>query len=881
MRRLFLTALMIIVVLSINAVENDSMIINGGFEQDTDGNGMADNWYFVGDAGVTATWDLDEGFMEQFSQKITCTQFTLLSSASHVMLAQKNTVQLEEGMWYRFSFAAKQEGILSQVAQVAISDMKTWFNAGLGESFQVTGQWKQFEFVFQATETVLKDTRLQFGYTSTGTFWLDDVRLEPSEPIVERFTEVVPPTTAVNLLPNSSFECGVSGWGSIADLPYGMGNLNLPVGEVDTTTDRFHRSSFKIALTEETIPVFHFDGWLYRTPVRAPLLANRGWITVEPGANYTLSAYTKAESSILQGVLLVKQAFKGDLQRKISITTEWRCSSFTFQPQAGQIFVALGLDLEASKKETGTVWIDGIQLVKKSLVPPYRPRATVEIGLETDRLGNLFPYGVEPDVVATIFNLDQTARSIALNLTTTDFDDVTVHETTQVVDVPPEQAVRIPIDPGVRLKGFYRLHLRCEGAEVAMTRPLRFAIIEPYTKSDSLFGINHAHPWPHLLDLSKQIGICWFRNWSLQWQYVEPVKGEFEFTRPDYQINYVLERGLNVLPLLPFPSSNWSSSAGPEVDDPGYVGSMAYMPRDLEEFAMYVRETVQHYHGLLGAWEILNEPIYSSYALPEEKGYQFSDYIQLLEVAYQAVKVVEPGALVIGGIGGPAQAEEFIEAGGLPWVDILNLHIFPGLTAPDAYEEPLRRLRERMCSIGLDIPIWLTEGAYYADDDKPFEPWDSEWLKPVDSEIHASEWQVKLNTLLLAHGAERIFYHSGASSGLNDEWLQGIFFEWAAAPRKMLVTQSAMANLLSPPIRSLGLIESLEELKAYGFESDGRTVIIAWAQEGAGGIEISPADTPWQVVDLQGNELEVDGISLTERPVYFVAEGTMPKELPW
>ena len=218
MRRLCLTVLMIIVVLSINAVENDSMIINGGFEQDTDGNGMADNWYFVGDAGLTATWDLDEGFMEQFSQKITCTQFTLLSSASHVMLAQKNTVQLEEGMWYRFSFAAKQEGILSQVAQVAISDMKTWFNAGLGESFQVTGQWKQFEFVFQATETVLKDTRLQFGYTSTGTFWLDDVRLEPSEPIVERFTEVVPPTTAVNLLPNSSFECGVSGWGSIADL---------------------------------------------------------------------------------------------------------------------------------------------------------------------------------------------------------------------------------------------------------------------------------------------------------------------------------------------------------------------------------------------------------------------------------------------------------------------------------------------------------------------------------------------------------------------------------------------------------------------------------------------------------------------------------------
>lgn len=891
MKSLFIIALMLVVAVPMNAVGNDNMVINGGFEQDTDGDGMADNWQFVGDGGIIVNWAMDEGFVGQFSQKITCTQFTDLSSASHVMLAQKNTVQLEEGMWYRMSFAAKQEGILSQVAQVAIVNRQTYFNSGLGEWFQVKSQWKQFEFVFQATETVLENTRLQFGYTSIGTFWLDDVRLEPSEPIVERFTEIVPPTTAVNLLPNSSFECGISGWGSIADLPYGMGNLNLPVGEVDTTTAKFHRSSFKIALTKKTIPVFHYDGWLYRRPVLAPLLANKGWITVEPGANYTLSAYMKSEASILQGVLLVKQAFKGDLQRKISITTEWNWSTFTFQPEAGQIFIALGLDLKASKKETGTVWIDGVQLVKKSLAPPYRPRATVEVGLETDRLGNLFPYGDEPEMAATIFNSDRTTRSIIMYITTTDFDDTVVYETTLLVDVAPGQTIRIPIDPGVRLKGFYRLHLRCEGAEVAMTRPLRFAIIEPYTKSDSFFGINHAHPWPHLLDLSKQIGILWFRNWSLQWQYVEPEKGEFDFTRPDDQILYVLRRALNVLPLLPFPSSNWSSSASPGENVPGSVGLMAYMPRDLEEFAIYVRETVRHYNGLFGAWEILNEPIYSRYALPETKGYQVSDYVQLLKVAYQAVKVVDPEALVIGGVGGPTHAEEFIEAGGLPSVDILNLHISPDLTAPDAYEEPLRRLRERMRSAGLDIPIWFTEGAYYADDDKPFEPWKLAWLKlepwsntwlePLDSEINASEWQVKFNTLLLAYGTEKIFYHSGASSGLNNEWLQGIFYEWAAAPRKMLVAQSAMANLLSPPIKSLGLIESPEELKAYGFESDGRIVIVTWAQEGAGKREISLAGKLWKVIDLQGNELEVDRISLTGRPVYFVAEGTMPKELPW
>jgi hypothetical protein len=891
MRNLFTIILMLVVSVSMGAIESDNMVINGGFEQDTDGDGMADNWYFSGDEGVIATWERDIGFNGLFSQKITCTELTYISSSSYVILAQKNTARLEKGIWYKISFAAKQEGILSQLAQVAIVNTEKWNNSGLGEWFRITSQWTRFEFVFQATETVLYNTRLHFGYSSVGTFWLDDVRLEPSEPIVERFTEVVPTTTAVNLLPNSSFECGLSGWGSIADLPYGMGNLNLPVGEIDKTTVKFHESSLKIALTKDTTPVYNYDGWLYRIPVKDPLLTNKGWITVEPGADYNLSAYMKAESSGWYGVLSVQEAFGDKRERRVHLFTDWTRHTLYFRPEAEQIYISLGLDLTDTNIQTNTVWIDGIQLSKGIETHAYQPRSTVEVGLETDRLGNVFHYGDKPEIVATIFNSERTAHSIIMYVKITDFDDVVVNEITLPVDVLSGQTIRIPIDPGVRLKGFYRMHMTCDEAEVIMTRPLRFAIIEPYTKTDSLFGMNHAWPWSHLLDLSKQIGILWYRNWSLQWQYVEPEKDRFDFTEPDYQIDRVLERGLNVLPLLPFPSSTWSSSAGQEEIGSRNVKSTAYAPRDLEEFSSYINNTVQHYHGILDTWEILNEPIYSSYALPATKGYQVSDYVQLLQIAHQEVKAVDPESLLIGGVGGPTRALEFIDAGGLSLVDILNLHIFPGLTAPDAYEESLRMVHEQMNSLGVDIPIWLTEGAYYADDDQPFEPWKSAWLKlepwnriwlePLDSEITASEWLVKFDTLLLAYGTEKIFYHSGASSSLNDEWLQGIFFEWGAEPRKMLVTQSAMANLLSPPIKSLGPIENPNEIKAYGFECDGRTVIVAWVQEGAGKSDIPLTGKQWKAIGLQGNELAVDKISLTGRPVYFVAEGTMPEELPW
>ena len=879
---------LISILISISALTaiNRNIIPNGDFEMDADGDGMADHWRFAGDKGVSVTWGRDKGFTGRFSQKLTCTRFTYLSPASHAMLCQVNTVRLERGRWYKLSFAAKQEGIRTRAVHVAIVNMRYWRDCGLKESFRVPRKWKRFDFTFRATETIADNVRLQFWYTSTGTLWLDDVRLEPSKPVVRRFTEAVSPTGAVNLIPNSSFECGTSGWGSIADLPGWGGNLNLIVGEVDNTTSLLQGSSFKIALAPETLPLFHFDYFpLYRVPVKAPLLANRGWIDVERGADYTLSAYIKADTDGLVGVLSVRQAFRGTLRREVRLTTEWKRYTFTFRPQAGQIFIALGLDLEKSNREAGTVWIDGVQLERGSKATPYRPRATVEAGLKTGRLGNIFPYGAEPEMEVALFNYDKLPHTVTLHLRITDFDDAVVHRDLLTIEVPPGETVRIPVRPGVRRKGFYRLHLSAEGAEVALTRSLRFAIIEPYAETDSPFGMNHAYPWPHLLDLSGKIGIRWFRDWSLKWQEVEPEKGRFEFKEADHQIDRVLGRGLNVLALLPFPSSNWSSSAGTEVKVSGrYPGSrerMAYMPRDLEEFADYVRETVRHYRDRIHAWEILNEPIHTSYALPRQKGYKVEEYVQLLKVAYRAVKEVQPDSLVIGGIaGGPdLYTREFVESGGLRWVDALNLHIYPGLTAPEEYEEPLSRLRRLMRSAGADKPIWLTEGAYYADDDKPFEPYKA-WLKPLEGEAEAAEWQVKFNTILLAYGVKRIFYHSGTSGSLNDESLSGIFFEWGGTPRKMLATQAAMANLLGSEARPLGRVEAPEGVRAYGFFTEKGTLIVAWREEDAAPVEITLSE-PWKAVDIQGNQLEVNRVKLTERPLYLVARGKYLERAPW
>lgn len=867
------------------------MIENGKFEVDSDGDGMSDQWRFSGDSGVVASWERDQGFDGEYSQKLICTRFTNTSPASHAMLCQMDTIQLEKGKWYKIAFAAKQEGIRGKTIQLAISNTKVWSNCGLQEAFRATPQWKKFEFTFQATQSISDNVRLQLWYNSTGTFWLDSVSLEPSQPIIKKYTDVLPPTNAKNLIPNSSFECGKVGWGSIADLPGWGGNLNALVGEIDTETAKFGKSSLKIALSKENIPVYYFDYYpLYREPVKAPLLANHGWISVEPGTEYTLSAYMKfeipSEQKIMAATLSIQQAFRGPLRKQIQLTEEWDRYTFTFKPQSDQIFVAVGMDLGKSNLESGTVWIDGIQLERDSQATEYCPHTLVEVGIESDQLGNLFPYGVDPEMTALISNSDDNQHSVKLHLQTTDFDDAVVNKDTVQIDVPPQKTVKVPVKLGIKQMGFYRLNIRAEqNNNLIKSESIRFAIVQPHGSSDSLFGMNHAYPWKHLLNLSKQIGLCWFRDWSLKWNDVEKEKGKFDFSETDYQIGRVLENGLNVLPLLPFPSSSWSSSASPDVGADRYPDNrerVAYMPRDMEEFAVYVRTTVENYRDRLNVWEILNEPIYTDYALPRAKGYSVEDYVKILEVAYKAVKEADPNALVIGGIaGGPnLYTREFIEAGGLNWVDALNLHTYPGLTAPESYDIGMRELRERMRSAGAHKSIWFTEGAYYADDDKPYEPYIGQWLKPVDSEAEAAEWQIKFNTILLAYGAKKIIYHSGTPGSINNESLSGIFFEWAGAPRKMLATQSAMANILSENIRSFGRLDAPKDMFAYGFEADEKTIIVAWAEEYTK-IEIPLADKSWSAVDLQGNKLENTEIILADRPVYFISNVAEITRLPW
>jgi hypothetical protein len=870
-----------VLVLAAYAPADTNMIRNGGFEIDTAGKGMADDWRFEGDSGVTATWSREAGVEGQYSQKLDCTAFHEIGPASHAMLAQYDAFALREGQWYRLSFWAKAEKIPGNAVNVAISNTENWTNCGLFEGFRVRPKWEKREFAFHATQTISAHLRLQIWYTSTGTLWIDDVRLEPTEPVARRFTEALADAGGKNLVPNSSFECGTSGWGSITDVPGWGGNMNSLFGDIDHATAAKHGSSFKIAVDRRTVPVYYFDYYdMYRAPVLAPRVANRGWITVTPGADYTLSAYVKAAPAGTPCALMVYHAFAGQARKDFEATAEWQRVILTFKPSADQVFVAMGPDLTKSELQKATAWIDGVQLERGAAATDYEPRAPVEVGIEWERPGHLFAKPDEARATVTAFNAGGQAREVAVRTKVTDFHDRAADGPTVRLNVAAGKAAAKTVALGVRGKGAYRVALACDGGAVIPARSERFAVIQPCADRDGLFGMNHAYPWAELNRLSKQIGLTWFRDWSLKWTHVEPEKGRFEFAEPDYQIDRVLKEGLHVIGLLPFPSSDWSSTAPASVPAKGWPGVPwrgVYMPRDLGEFQDYVRATVRHYAGRIDVWEIMNEPVYTEYALTRSLGYKEADYVKLLEAAYKAVKEADPKAMVIGGIaGGPTNGTaDFIAAGGLKWIDAINIHTYPGMSQPESYLAGLRQLDEGMEKAGGRKPIWDTEGAYYSNDDMPYKPF--EWwggMTYIDNEKDCAAMQVRLDVLLISYGTRKIIYHSGTIGTLNNEDMASIFFEWDGAPRKMAATQAALTALLGPDTAALGAMR--EEPRVYGFRSRGKTVVVAWDETGSGYV-LRPGQGA-RLVDIVGNEIKERSVALDEEPRYVVMDGEIEGE---
>ena len=531
---------------------------------------MPDDWSSAGNGAVKQQLTSDTGRDGKNCAKLACAEFTGDGPDYHAMICQVGRVSVRQGQWYRLSFWAKGEGIRGGAVEVALTDTRRWDNAGLAEAFTPGAQWRQFDFLFRARDNLAAAaSRLQFWFKSTGTLWLDDVVLAESADGQQWFPQIS--THGVkNFVPNSSFECGAANWGSFT---YGLrgwaGNLYRLEGVVDGEVAQHGRHSLRIALTPKTLPVFYFDYYdPVRQPVRRVLAANRGWFRVKPGEKLTLSAFLRADAEHVAAQMAVNEAPSHLRRKEVMVGKEWQRCEFTFTPTQPYLFIAIGLDLEASGRDAATLWLDSVQLERGVHATAYEPREPVESFLETAAPGNTFT-NARSGLALTLraFNNTGEARTVRGHFQVTDFFDCVVEKQEPVLTVPAGRDGSLALRGLCRgQQGFFRATWEASDDPAAVQAlpearasvpasdekalptagmpalpvpsSLRCAIITPAVVglSNSPFGFNHAYPWDDLVRLAPQAGIVWWRDWSAKWQTVEPEKGQLGFhcgRRPD------------------------------------------------------------------------------------------------------------------------------------------------------------------------------------------------------------------------------------------------------------------------------------------------------------------------------------------------------------
>ncbi len=215
--------------------------------------------------------------------------------------------------------------------------------------------------------------------------------------------------------------------------------------------------------------------------------------------------------------------------------------------------------------------------------------------------------------------------------------------------------------------------------------------------------------------LVRDLGYGWAKGY-VNWETVEPERGQYRWADPDNTVSAFHGQGLGIL-MRVHGTPAWARPADT---------FLSYPPDDADDFARFMGALAHRYRGQVAAYEIWNEP-----NLNYEWGYLEPDpvrYTDLLRAAYQAVKAIDPDALVISGglastgdgsdtaVGDLVFLQEMYDAGAGGAFDALGSHPYAFGHDPD-YNDPwglsLSRVvqqREVMVTNGDEAtPIWITE----------------------------------------------------------------------------------------------------------------------------------------------------------------------------
>jgi hypothetical protein len=201
----------------------------------------------------------------------------------------------------------------------------------------------------------------------------------------------------------------------------------------------------------------------------------------------------------------------------------------------------------------------------------------------------------------------------------------------------------------------------------------------------------------YVCDLVNNMHFSWIKH-QIEWKAYEPSKDQYQWGSIDYIVDTAHAAGLNVL-LSVVKAPAWARGGRVEEDGP---------PVDYGDYGDFVGSMAKRYCSRVQAYEIWNEQ-----NLKREwntgRSLSAKEYVDLLHVAYDRIKAVCPGAIVVSG--GPTPVgytsdvaiDDFVylrqmyEAGFQNYCDAVGVHP-SGFNNPPDWRYPPPYSEEGDCS---------------------------------------------------------------------------------------------------------------------------------------------------------------------------------------
>ncbi|MCC7393205.1 hypothetical protein IT571_12705 [Candidatus Sumerlaeota bacterium] len=335
------------------------------------------------------------------------------------------------------------------------------------------------------------------------------------------------------------------------------------------------------------------------------------------------------------------------------------------------------------------------------------------------------------------------------------------------------------------------------------------------TNLDEFFNLNAADfhqdngPWPTLdqqLKMAKELGASDLRI-AVRWDEVEPEKGRFAWEATDHVVDACTNDGISVAPVL-FHPAKWANGMAPATES------------EWRGFAAFVGGVVTRYRDRIHCWDVWSQPNVASSWMPAPNA---QHYGQLLAMTYDAIKIEDPKAQVVG-MCLSGTDHKFMEAayraGARGKMDAVAYQHHATASDESLLEEEIRAMKRVMERYGdANKPLIVSEIGFPINGGAD-----------ADAERQA-EWIVKAHLVSIAEDAQR-FYLSEAKP----DALWGLYERDLAKGKswhayKAMTDRLKGAKYIGRVHRAVVEFARRDDAEFQMYEKDGELFGVAWVRK--------------------------------------------------